>query len=320
MRPTRRQVWSAVLPVCCAALCVIANCLGAFERLELGSLDQRLRCRNQIRLFLSHGASPSPEIAIIEIDDESLRRIREPFILWDPHFTKVVSALSGSSAKVIALDVVWLKSIEDYVALKAVDFRKPLVREFMAASRDNRLVLAALARARPDDRAGSLSTAAGPEISLGRYAALIGYQHFGIVNPLLDQDKVVRRQTAFYETAGAGGGTLQTPSLTFLTVSRFRKMPAPPPEPQLIDYDAGRVSFPRYSFYEVLARSAAGDKEYFERNFGGRIVFVGTTSGLLDNHSTPIGREIPGLYIHAFGAQPLYSAGLVYNGGARRLS
>lgn len=299
MKNSEHRSARILILLACAAACALLNALGFFTLPELKTLDWRFRLRDTVLPGASSSLNAADKIAIIEISDDSMARLPEPLILWDGHFARVADALTRNGAKVTAIDVLWLKSIEDFVELKGESPRKALVRVLLRAAGEGRLVLAAVASA---ETAGA-GQAAGGE-SLGKYAAVIGRENFGIINPQYDKDKIIRRQRRYYRDAEDAEALL--PSFALLAASRYTEKEAAPTDGSfLIDYCTGPFPFPRFPFHEVLAMAQSGNAGYFRRNFGGRLVFLGTNTSLQDRFPTPMGKETPGLYSHAFAAATL---------------
>ncbi|MBI3555758.1 MAG: adenylate/guanylate cyclase domain-containing protein, partial [Deltaproteobacteria bacterium] len=287
---TTSQYRGAAVVLVCALAGLAANSFGVFDSLEFKSIDLRFKTRNAVM----RGPQKSDKVVLIEIDDESARRLPAPFLLWDPYFTKVVSSLNDSTAKVIAIDVLWLKSIEDFVELKTPSLRRPFIRELMRAATAKRLVLA--------------TPQTTKDVSLGRHAVMVGAENFAAVNPLLDSDNSIRRQSLAYEAVDSSGKITELPTLPDLVATRYsNEVQAAMPDPFLINFTSLASSFEHHTFYEVQERAAAGDHSFFEKTFGGKIALIGTTSSLLDRHKTPLGAETPGVYVHAFAIESLLS-------------
>jgi adenylate cyclase len=62
------------------------------------------------------GAQEDKRIVIVELDDKSLKKWREPFIAWGGHIADAIDQLNRSKARVIALD--WTQTIETEPWLK----------------------------------------------------------------------------------------------------------------------------------------------------------------------------------------------------------
>lgn len=296
---------SVTLILACCAFCSGLGLSGALQGLELRSLDLRFALRDRLQAYPAEADEPRA-IALIEIDDESARSIPEPYILWDRHFAAVVTALSASGAAVIAADILWLKAVDDFLELKGESPRKSLVRALLRA-RDT-LVLAELAEP-ASEASRRIAASAGGGQSLGRHRIALGPAPFAVANPFPDADGVIRRQRRFY----AAG---KVPSFPYKAASLFSgKELAAGNDSVLIDFRASRLPFDRFQFHEVLARAQAGDAAWFQKNFAGKIALIGSTSNLTDRHASPLGKQTPGAWIHAFamgtflGANPLRPTG-----------
>lgn len=272
-----------LLLAACVAFCAVLNLSGVLESFELKTLDWRLHTRDKVMEWLGHPPKTSNRIVLVEIDDESTARFPEPFLFWDRYFTSVVNALTRSGVKVIGIDILWLKSAEDFVELKWESPRRALVRALLTAGSENRLALASYEGAQ----------------SLGRYGLALRREDFAPVNPWYDADKLVRRQKLFYPAASGA-----SESFPLAVARRYAgeslKLPS---DPTLIDFHTRSFPFRKIPFHEAYAR--ASDARYYEETFAGKIVLLGTSASLLDRFATPLGRETPGLHTQAFAVETL---------------
>src|SRR6266403_286798 len=55
----------------------------------------------------SNAQAVAPDVALIIIDDQSRKAIREPLAYWQPHFAILVKALSDAHARAVGLDMIF---------------------------------------------------------------------------------------------------------------------------------------------------------------------------------------------------------------------
>jgi len=115
----------AILGVLIATLMEYA---GVVHFLEMKALDTRYELRSEY----FRQPEVSKQIVVIGIDDISIREIKPPFILWDTFFAEIFEKLGKYDTKVIGLDLIWTKRIDDFVKRPAKE-RNALRRALLIA-------------------------------------------------------------------------------------------------------------------------------------------------------------------------------------------
>jgi class 3 adenylate cyclase/CHASE2 domain-containing sensor protein len=327
-----RRTWKKISPILWTGLAVFLvfaflRQTQALSGLELKTRDWRVRLRNTS--LLSSLQAPthvrSDRIVLVGIDDRTMRAIDEPMLFWTGHFATVLSALERAGVAVVAVDVQFQVSGDDYLRRqRAQEIGQPPEgsagsaagelsasdRGLFQALRNGRVLL--LSYLRPD---GSLQGPWPPY----RYAA--GDRNLFLGNVEADPDGTVRRQF-LYRTARLPDGT-QPPwySLSFLAACRARGVEPVYDGARLLAgslavvhdreflFDVNFIGPPGTlldgpSFAELLAKARATDDRWFANRFRNRVVLIGPTyAGNNDLVPTPAGGarngEMDGIEFHA---------------------
>ena len=248
------------------------------EPLELKLLDAQFSALARWRAPL-----PSEDIVIVAIDEPTLAAIAEPLPLAHVHLGELFSALAAARAKAVALDLILPE--RSYDGLVPGNDQQ-LILGLLAMRRAGIVVLA-----RTVDEGGR------PRMIHAPLLAAAGPQGSGLALMPVDSDGVVRR---FDEHLGQDGSAVDT-----LVGTLARRLGAAPHN--------GLIDFSRYAGFktlpliDVLGRIQAGEHSALEQDFGGKLVFVGTTLPFLDRHRVPPvpavmalhDSDVPGVEIHA---------------------
>jgi adenylate cyclase len=293
---TQRAMW--VLCAAWAGVVILAGQAGfsPLVRQELASVDFRFRVRGP--------QPPAPEIVILAIDARSLEPLlfTEEKVALAPElalfqnfpfprrlYAAVIDKLVAAGARVIALDLLFLKPTGDDAELKSA----------IAQHRD-RVVLGS--NFSDDGTQLLLPSPVVPEDIATETVA-------GYVNYWADADRFVRRahyRMVASDLAGVSRHADEAPLLSFdaLTVRKFDPG-QPVPEAgtaTYINFPGPPETFPNHPLYELF------DPLTWERNlkngavFRDKIVLVGPGGNFQhDTRPTPFGspREMPGVEIHA---------------------
>jgi adenylate cyclase len=250
---------------------------------------------------------PSPDIAIIAIDDKSIAELgRYP---WSrDNYAHLIDKLSAAKAKAVIFDAFFPE-------------RESVVhdRQFAAATkRAGNVVLGVAFDFDKDGRATTI-TRSLPEIERGA----IGVGH---INQLPDDDGVIRRIPLLLEKDGK-----QIPSLGLmgamlaLDENEFvpgafdialgkHLIPVDGEYRMWLNYVGGPGVYPRYSFVDVANGRIPVEK------LKGKLLFLGATAlGIYDMRVTPFHGNTPGVELHATVADNIISERYIRQGGIEAL-
>ncbi|WP_284617582.1 adenylate/guanylate cyclase domain-containing protein [Aquabacterium humicola] len=239
-------------------------------------------------------ATADDAIAVITIDEPTLAAIAEPLPLVHARLGKVLAGLANAGARAVALDVILPERSFDAL-LPGNDH--DLIVGMLAVRRAGVLVLA-----RTVDEAGRPRPLHAP------FLAAAGPDGTGLALLPVDRDGVVRR---FDEKLAEDGSAVPT---LVGTIARRLGMK---PDAGLMDFSR-RASIPVVSLKQVLDALSLGNIAEMQRQFGGRIVFIGTALPFVDRHRIPLAamgadgdRNAPGVMIHAWAMQALMDRSLI---------
>ena len=323
---------------------------------EVGFINQLDNIIFDARLKVTLPGKGDPRIVILDIDEKSLGEIgRWPWSrnilarlmdkLFDQYGVALVAfdvfwAEQDTSSGVGVLDALAKKELKDAPGFQAAyqQLRGGLDYDGMFASslRNRRVVLGYyLSSESSAVRTNLLPAAVLPKGSFtGRYAPTTRWTGYtgnlpvfaanaagaGHINPILDEDGVVRRVPLLAEVDGAyyealslavvrnwlalqDGGKLPSvepgfpaegnTGMEWLMVGHL-KVPVDEQAAALVPYAGTRFSFTYLSLADVLADRVKPEQ------LKGKVVLVGTSApGLLDLRSTPVASNYPGVEIHA---------------------
>ncbi|MCW8929714.1 MAG: adenylate/guanylate cyclase domain-containing protein [Gammaproteobacteria bacterium] len=274
-------------------LSILIEHTGVIHFLEMKALDARYELRSDY----FREQEVSQQIVVIGIDDLSIKEIKPPFILWDTFFAEIFEKLGKYQAKVIGLDLIWTKRIDDFVKRSAKD-RNALRRALLIAKNKyhSKIVMGIGASTRKS--LGSQVQELDTSLPMKQFGAIVGRDGFGVVNTLPDSDNYIRQIKLQYQSVTEDKKSL--PGFDNLIATHFLGglTEAQGKEPLLINYQLNK-QFEILSFIEVLNMARADDQAYFEQNFKDKIVLVGVTNVSGDILPSPVAQETPGVLIHA---------------------
>jgi len=292
----------AILGVLIATLMEYA---GVVHFLEMKALDTRYELRSEY----FRQPEVSKQIVVIGIDDISIREIKPPFILWDTFFAEIFEKLGKYDTKVIGLDLIWTKRIDDFVKRPAKE-RNALRRALLIAKNKYHTKIVMGIGAATRKSLGSQVQELDTSLPMKQFGSIVGRNGFGVVNTLPDSDNYIRQIKLQYQSVTEDKKSL--PGFDNLIASYFLDTR---PEglnlaPLLINYQLNK-EFKILSFSEVLNQAIADNKDYFERNFKDKIVLVGVTNVSGDILPSPVAQETPGVLIHAHAIDMLINDNLL---------
>jgi len=310
----------------CGALVALIWLLGGLRQLDLRMHDWRYRLRGPI--------PASDRIALVEIDDRTLRVFRNVWPLPRENYAMVIDALTSAGAEAVGLDLLFLgENSEDPAGdgmLAAVTAGHPNVVHAIGFQSSDASLGGALAipadstalirHGRPVSRQ---RLAVAQSVSLPYDALLASARELGHTAVLIDGDGVIRRIPQFVrfgewaypslvlrlvEVAARGDTTLPQFELSPDGVhiywhGRQMQVPCDDEGATSIAFAGDQDAFThRYSLLQVLQWYRNDDTTALARAFRGKLVLIGATA--VEQHATDIGATpfsdaAPLVYIHA---------------------
>ncbi len=265
---------------------------GFFHFVEMKALDVRYQLRSE----LLHQDRVSKEIVVIGIDDDSTAQIKQPYILWDTFFAEIIESLGKNQAKIIALDYIWAKQIDDFVSRSNKE-RNALKRALLIAKNKYKAEIVMAIGAKTRQKSGSDILEIDTSLPMKKFGPIVGRHGFGVVNTLPDEDNYIRKIRLQYESEDKKRNSL--PSFANVVSALYKdRDPLNSDEDIFINYHL-ETQFTVYPFNEVLKQSRAENQAYFKEHFKDKIVLMGLTNVSGDIVPSPISQETPGVMIHA---------------------
>ena len=294
MTPTaRRQLFVAVVS---ALLAGIAVATPPFDSLRGLSLDLLTGLR-WAAFGNPHPPAASPAV-VVALDEETYRTPPfegTPNVTWTRELGRVLTAVVDGGAAVVGFDIIFPVSIEqsqmplgeETLGARVRGFDRDYLRALATAARDARIVLG---QVQHSDR--PIQPAAGQRVAVGQQ------RNIRPLNAYSDSDDVVRRMPLSFTVDGA-----RLPSMSVelasralarppewgptgeLTLAGYR-VPAGIANTVTINFAGGADDIPTYSLADLRACAEKGDKEFFKRQFAGKVVIFGTVLEVEDRKLT----------------------------------
>ena len=227
--------------------------------------------------------SPTVVVAIDEETYETPPFKGSPTITWTGEIGRVLSAMLEGGARVVGFDMVFQTSIEQSdipfgdgrFGDKVRGFDRDFLRALAAGSSAGKVVLGELLRGdqpiRPSD---------GQRI--------VVRQNIRPLNVYTDKDDVVRRVPLTFLVDGktlpgmalelASRALASTPEIGAngsVTLAGYR-VPGDITSTMALNFDGGADDIPTYSLADLRLCASNGAKDYFQREFAGKVVIIGT--------------------------------------------
>ncbi|MBI5130091.1 MAG: adenylate/guanylate cyclase domain-containing protein [Rhodopseudomonas palustris] len=241
-------------------------------------------------------ASARPAV-VVAIDEESYQTPPfkgSPTLTWTREIGRVLTAILDGGAKVVGFDIVFPTSIEqsqipfgdEPLGARMRGFDRDFLRALASGAAAGRVVLGEISQR---------GEAIGP--SPAQRVAVRQQQNIRALNVYVDRDDVVRRlPLSFASEAGA------QPSLAVELAARARGV-APAfrdggldfggrivagsvPNTLTLNFDGGAKDIATYSMADLRACAEAGNRDFFLRQFDGKVVIIGTLLNLEDRKLT----------------------------------
>ena len=207
-----------------------------------------------------------------------------PTLTWTGDIGRVVSAAIEGGARVVGFDVVFANSIEesqvrfgeDTLGSKLRGFDRDYLRALASGGREGKIVLGETEGANK-----SIQPTAGQRLAAG------GRANLRSLNVHTDIDDVVRRVPLVFLTNDGS-----VPSMALELASRAlgvtakadaggvsiagERVPLTVESTIAVAFAGGSNDIPSYSLADLLACLDKGDRDYFHRQFAGKVVIVGS--------------------------------------------
>ncbi|MFI5370307.1 MAG: SpoIIE family protein phosphatase [Candidatus Eisenbacteria bacterium] len=316
----------AVIGTSCGVLVALIWLFGGLRPLDLRLHDWRYRVRGPV--------AASDRIALVEIDDRTLRVFRDVWPLPRENYAMAIDALSTAGAEAIGLDLLFLGENPDDPSgdamLAAVTAAHPNVVHSIGFQPSDASLGGALgmpvdstALIRHGRPVSQQRLAIAQSVSLPYDDLLADAHELGHTAVLIDGDGVIRRIPQFVrfgdwaypslvlrlvEVAARGDTTLPQFELSPDGVrihwhGRQMQVPCDEEGATSIEFAGNQDAFAhRYSLLQVLQWYRNSDTTALARAFRGKLVLIGATA--VEQHATDIGATpfsgaAPLLYIHA---------------------
>jgi len=265
----------------------------AFERGRGLSLDALTWLRFEA-FGNRHDAATSPAV-VIAIDEESYQAAPfkgAPLLTWTGEIGRVMTAVLDGGARTVGFDIVFQTSIEQSeiplgdgtLGDRTRGFDRDFLRALASAAASGKVVLGEIFGEPP------ILPAAGQRIAVRQQ------QNLRPLNTYTDSDDVVRRHpltlnaegkavpTMALELAARATGKVPVIAAEGVTLGDYT-VPSSVPGTMTLNFAGGADDIPTYSFADLRACALKGDKDYFRREFAGKVVLVGTV-GIEDRRLT----------------------------------
>lgn len=244
-----------------------------------------------------HPPESSPTV-VIALDEETYRTPPfegTPNVTWTRELGRVLTATIEGGAAVVGFDIVFPVSIEqsqiplgdETLGARVRGFDRDYLRALAIAARDGKLVL------------GQVQHSDAPiQPSPGQRVAVGQQRNIRALNAYSDPDDVVRRMPLSFKVDGA-----HVPSMSVelasralvkppewgpageLTLAGYR-VPAAIANTVTVNFAGGADDIPTHSLADLRACAEKGDKEFFKRQFAGKVVLIGTLLDVEDRRIT----------------------------------
>jgi adenylate cyclase len=280
--------------VAVAAIILIASALPALPPLDMLtglSLDALTGLRWRL-VGNAHQGSDSPSV-VIALDEETYNTAPfrgTPTITWTREIGRVVGAALDGGALVVGFDIILPTSIEESeiafdgetVGEKMRGFDREYLRLLAIGARADKIVLGEV-----QIGDNSLLPSAGQRVAVGHQRNLRS------LNVYSDPDDVVRRvpltlngragvsPSMALELAARAEGATPEIGPDHVSLAGYA-IPTTGPNEMTLNFEGGANDIPTYSLADLRGCLEKDDKDFFRRNFAGKVVLIGSTFDLGD--------------------------------------
>ena len=237
----------------------------------------------------AHPPDNSPAV-VVALDEETFRTPpfdSTPSVTWTREIGQVLTAIIEGGAKVVAFDIIFPTSIEQSavpfgdgtLGSQVRGFDRDYLRALALGARAGKVVLG---QVQHQDRPLQPSPGQRAAVGFGR--------NIRALNVHTDPDDVIRRVPLSFETDGE-----QVPSMAAELAARAveptagvvaARPPGRAPNIVTLNFEGGADDIPTYSLADLNACVAKDDKDFFKRQFGGKVVLLGTVLDVEDRKIT----------------------------------
>ncbi len=254
----------AILLAIAALIFLVLSRVPAADQAVLGVLE-RMSFDLQMKFLRAYHPRPaSVEPVLIGIDESAEDAFDEPIAMWHKHFAELLDALAVSEPSLIGMDVVLPSKSFDHI-LPGLDIA--FLRSLAKIKRTAPFVVV-----HTFDRTGRLFPIHPT------FLKVLTDESFAIDKVLEDKDRVARRFNEF-ETVGTGS----LPAFS----GHIARLLGRKAESGFIDFSIGGV-LNYVPMQKVIAWKAAGNVDELKRQFGGKVVLIGSVVGAQDRWQLPV--------------------------------
>lgn len=291
-RTTRDAIAVAAIVLTCAAVAVSP----AFNMAHGLSIDILTALRWEL-FGVRKDPAASPAV-VVAIDEESYQTTPfngSPRPTWTGEIGRVLSTIVEGGAKVVGFDIVFPTSIEQseipfgdgLLGEKVKGFDRDFLRALAAGSAAGKVVLGEVLRSDQTVRP-----------SPGQRIAVRQQQNIRALNVYTDSDGVIRRLPLTFsvdgnpvpsmavELASRALNTKPESTADGTTILAGYRIPSAVPDTMTLNFVGGADDIPTYSFADLRFCAINNDKDFFRRQFEGKVVIVGTVLDGEDRRST----------------------------------
>jgi adenylate cyclase len=280
--PRLRAAFAAFVIALAASLVVVSPLLDPLRGLSIDILTA-LRWR-----IFGNAHPPDTSAVVVAVDEETFRTPPfegTPTVTWTREIAQVLTAIIEGGAKVVGFDIVLPTSIEQStvpfgdttLGERVRGFDRDYLRALALGARAGKVVL------------GQVQHQDRPLLPSPGQRAAVGFgRNIRPLNVHSDADDVIRRVPMRFEVDGES-----MPSMAAELVARAseppsdpERLPRPVPDMLTLNFQGGADDIPTYSLADLYACAAKGDRNFFKRNFEGKIVLIGTLLDVEDRKIT----------------------------------
>lgn len=292
-RITRRDTLVAV------AIALISGWIAASPLLERAhglSLDVLTALRWE--LFGARRPAAGSPTVVVAIDEEAYQAPPfkgSPTLTWTREIGRVLNEILEGGARVVGFDIIFPSSIEqsripfgdEVVGARMRGFDRDFLRALASAAAAGKVVLGEI-----HQRGFSVAPSPGQRIAVRQQ------QNIRALNVYVDADEVVRRLPGSFvvdgrrvpsmavELAARAGDVRPEFAADGTLIFAGRSITGAPPGTLTLNFEGGADAIPTYSLADLHACVEKGDKDFFRRQFHGKIVILGTLLDLEDRKLT----------------------------------